>query len=114
MSSILPGGFVLPFSANNVDPIYSTFGEDVGKWRSEYQSLRAITGSTIRWFTDNTGFSRKFDMQPAVEIVINYGAVDLELSSVRGPLDPTKRTIIYPEEQDPVIKPGNGQVFVTN
>ena len=45
LSSVLPGGFVVPLEPST-DAVFVDFGRG---WRREYQSLRAIDGSEMRW-----------------------------------------------------------------
>lgn len=111
LSSILPGGFVVPLESS-ADAVFVDFGRG---WRREYQSLRAIDGSEMRWFDRGTGFSRKFDLQPAIEVVVNLAIEQgVELEAVRGSLDQDQTaTRIYPEEteNDKFLNKGEVQVF---
>ena len=83
ISSILPGGFIVRFEAVKEDEKtkFVKFGKD---WRREYESLRAISGSIMQWFANGAGFSRKFDLQKGVEILVNVGDEDFAAEGVRG------------------------------
>jgi len=111
LSSVLPGGFVVPLEPST-DAVFVDFGRG---WRREYQSLRAIDGSEMRWFDRGTGLSRKFDLQPAIEVVVNLAIEQgVELEGVRGSLDQDQTaTRIYPEEtqNDKFLNKGEVRVF---
>jgi len=117
MSTILPGGFVVPFEpAGEEDPKFVSFGKD---WRRSYESLRAISGSTMQWFENDAGFSRKFDLQPAVEFAGNFGDANMTIESVGGRLEAGEgqeisREEIYPKGENAVatLSPGASAVFI--
>lgn len=115
MSTVLPGGFIVPFETveKDAERKYVGYGND---WRQTHQSLRAISGSVMRWFTRGTGLSRKFDLQPAVEVAVNLSGEDIEQSGIRGRIDSKGLEVkkIYPmnDEDTSILTPGDAQVYI--
>merc|ERR1711953_1080172 len=92
LTGALPGGFVFPVDMKDD---YS----ELSALRGQQIPLRAISGSEITWFGDDAGFSRKFDLHPAVDSIFNPSAAQLDLTSVRGASTGT-RTRLFPSADD--------------
>jgi len=106
LAGALPGGFAFPVEKKEDY-------EDLSALRGQQIPLRAISGSEITWFGDDAGFSRKFDLHPAVDSIFNLGAAQLDLTTVRG-ASAGKRTRLFPtaeETDDQVLAAQDARLY---
>jgi len=106
LAGALPGGFAFPVEKK------ADFG-DLSALRGQQIPLRAISGSEITWFGDDAGFSRKFDLHPAVDSIFNLGAAQLDLTTVRG-ASSGKRNRLFPTDEgtdDQVLEAGGARLY---